>query len=167
MLPDDTGSASRRAWEAKAIRFPMSPFVCRPPPIDGRGPSAEAQLTNRRFSVWLLDRWRHSRFRSAWSLFRCKPSARQNRQDAFPSICLLHKGCGSRVRQQYLCAKEGVVVERAEMVKGYEFAKDQYVEFTPAEIKALAASSPIARSTRSVISITTAHYADGIGASEV
>ena len=55
------------------------------------------------------------------------------------SFNLLHKGCGSRVRQQYLCAKEGVVVERAEMVKGYEFAKDQYVEFTPAEIKALEA----------------------------
>ena len=29
------------------------------------------------------------------------------------------------------------VVERDEMVKGYEFAKDQYVRFTPEEIKAL------------------------------
>jgi DNA end-binding protein Ku len=53
------------------------------------------------------------------------------------SFNLLHKGCGSRLRQQYLCIKEGTVVERDEMVKGYEFAKDQYVTFSPEEIKAL------------------------------
>ena len=50
---------------------------------------------------------------------------------------LLHKKDGSRLKQQYICAKEGVVVERQDMVKGYEFAKDQYVMFTPEEIKAL------------------------------
>jgi DNA end-binding protein Ku len=49
----------------------------------------------------------------------------------------LHKGCGSRLKQQYLCIKEEVVVPREEMVKGYEFAKDQYVMFTPDELKAL------------------------------
>jgi DNA end-binding protein Ku len=53
------------------------------------------------------------------------------------SFNLLHKGCGSRLKQQYICQKEGVVVERDEMVKGYEFAKDQYVTFNPEEIKAL------------------------------
>jgi DNA end-binding protein Ku len=53
------------------------------------------------------------------------------------SFNLLHKACGSRLRQQYLCLKEGVVVERDDMVKGYEFAKDQYVTFEPEEIKAL------------------------------
>jgi DNA end-binding protein Ku len=53
------------------------------------------------------------------------------------SFNLLHKTDGSRLKQQYLCQKEGVVVERDEMVKGYEFAKDQYVQFTPEEIKAL------------------------------
>ena len=53
------------------------------------------------------------------------------------SFNLLHKSDGSRLRQQYVCQKEGVVVERDEMVKGYEFAKDQYVQFTPEEIKAL------------------------------
>jgi DNA end-binding protein Ku len=51
------------------------------------------------------------------------------------SFNLLHSTCGSRLKQQYLCAREGVVVERAEMVKGYEFAKDQYVTFTPEELK--------------------------------
>src|ERR1700736_5503462 len=53
------------------------------------------------------------------------------------SFNLLHKTDGSRLKQQYVCQKEGVVVERDEMVKGYEFAKDQYVLFTPEEIKAL------------------------------
>src|SRR5215467_5010883 len=53
------------------------------------------------------------------------------------SFNLLHKSDGSRLKQQYVCQKEGVVVEREEMVKGYEFAKDQYVRFSPEEIKAL------------------------------
>lgn len=53
------------------------------------------------------------------------------------SFNLLHKGCGSRLKQQYLCAREDVPVARDEMVKGYEFAKDQYVMFTPEELKAL------------------------------
>ncbi len=53
------------------------------------------------------------------------------------SFNLLHKTDGSRLRQQYICQKDGAVVERDDMVKGYEFAKDQYVRFTPEEIKAL------------------------------
>jgi DNA end-binding protein Ku len=53
------------------------------------------------------------------------------------SFNLLHKTCGSRLKQQYVCAKEEVVVERADMVKGYEFSKDQYVTFTPEELKEL------------------------------
>lgn len=51
------------------------------------------------------------------------------------SFNLLHKDCGSRLRQQYVCQREGVPVDRADMVKGYEFAKDQYVTFTPDELK--------------------------------
>ncbi len=54
------------------------------------------------------------------------------------SFNLLHKPpCGSRLKQQYICAKEDVPVAREDMVKGYEFAKDQYVVFTPEELKAL------------------------------
>src|SRR4051795_2972809 len=53
------------------------------------------------------------------------------------SVNLLHKACGSRLKQQYLCVKEDVVVPREEMAKGYEFAKDQYVMFSPEELKAL------------------------------
>jgi DNA end-binding protein Ku len=53
------------------------------------------------------------------------------------SFNLLHKTCGSRLKQQYFCVKEEVPVAREDMVKGYEFAKDQYVMFTPEELKAL------------------------------
>jgi len=53
------------------------------------------------------------------------------------SFNLLHKGCGSRLKQQYFCVKEEVAVAREDMVKGYEFAKEQYVVFTPEELKAL------------------------------
>ncbi|MBP7148697.1 MAG: Ku protein [Acidobacteria bacterium] len=49
----------------------------------------------------------------------------------------LHKTCGSRLRQQYICPQDNVVVPREDMVKGYEFAKDRYVTFTDEEIKAL------------------------------
>ena len=64
------------------------------------------------------------------------------------SFNLLHN-CGSRLKQQYVCLKEGVVVERADMIKGYEFDKDRYVTFTPAELKALEES---ARHTIDIIS---------------
>ncbi len=53
------------------------------------------------------------------------------------SFNLLHAKDGSRLRQQYVCAQDGEKVERDEMVKGYEFAKDRYVTFTAEELKAL------------------------------
>ena len=49
----------------------------------------------------------------------------------------LHKKDGARLKQQYVCSKDGEKVEKDEMVKGYEFTKGQYVIFTPAELKAL------------------------------
>ncbi|HMK86454.1 MAG TPA: Ku protein [Steroidobacteraceae bacterium] len=53
------------------------------------------------------------------------------------SFNLLRQKDGSRVKQQYIAVTDGKPVERSEMVKGYEFAKDQYVMFTPEELKAL------------------------------
>lgn len=53
------------------------------------------------------------------------------------SFHMLHAKDGARLKQQYICAQENVVVPRDEMIKGYEFAKDQYVTFTPEELKAL------------------------------
>jgi DNA end-binding protein Ku len=60
--------------------------------------------------------------------------------DSAPAISfnLLHGKCGTRLKQQYVCPKDGEIVPRADMVKGYEFAKDQYVTFTDEEIKAFA-----------------------------
>ncbi len=49
----------------------------------------------------------------------------------------LHAKCGSRIKQQLLCPVCNVVVERAELVKGYEFAKEQYVRFSEDELKQL------------------------------
>src|SRR4051812_23714281 len=53
------------------------------------------------------------------------------------SFNMLHKKCGSRLKQQYICTKENEIVTRDDTIKGYEFAKDQYVVFTPEELKAL------------------------------
>src|SRR6266516_6623791 len=49
----------------------------------------------------------------------------------------LHQKCGGRIRQQQICPTCNEVVERSALVKGYEFAKDQYVQFTEEELKAL------------------------------
>ncbi len=46
----------------------------------------------------------------------------------------LHEKCGSRIKQQLLCPACNEVVERSSLVKGYEFAKDQYVRFTQEEL---------------------------------
>jgi len=48
---------------------------------------------------------------------------------------------GSRVKQKYWDPKEDRLVEREELVKGYEFAKDQFVLFEPEELKVLDAQS--------------------------
>jgi DNA end-binding protein Ku len=49
----------------------------------------------------------------------------------------LHAKCGNRLRQQMICPVDNEVVDRSQIVKGYEFQKDQYVRFTDEEIKAL------------------------------
>ena len=48
---------------------------------------------------------------------------------------------GSRLKQQMISAKTGEVVPKEEIVKGYEFAKDQYVLFTPDELKVIEAAA--------------------------
>ena len=53
----------------------------------------------------------------------------------------VHKKDGSRVKQQLVNSRTGEVVPREEIVKGYEFAKDQYVLFEAEELKALEAAA--------------------------
>ena len=55
------------------------------------------------------------------------------------SFNMLHKKCGSRVKMQFVCPTDNEVVERSDTVKGYEYAKGQYVQFTEEELKALEA----------------------------
>lgn len=51
----------------------------------------------------------------------------------------LNKKTSSRLKQQYVSLDDGQPVAKDDMVKGYEFAKGQYVVFTPEELKALEA----------------------------
>ena len=54
---------------------------------------------------------------------------------------LLHTKCGSRVQNRYHCPVCNVTVEREDRVRGYEFAKDEYVQFTEAELESLETES--------------------------
>ena len=51
------------------------------------------------------------------------------------SFNMLHRDDLQRVKQQYYCPADNRVVERSEIVKGYEFRKDEYVVIEPEEIK--------------------------------
>jgi len=55
------------------------------------------------------------------------------------SFNMMWKERGVRVRQQYIDPADGTVVPRDEIVKGYEFAKDQYVLFTKEELEVVEA----------------------------
>jgi len=51
------------------------------------------------------------------------------------SFNMLHRDDLQRVKQQYICPGENRVVDRSEIVKGYEFRKGEYVVIEPEEIK--------------------------------
>jgi len=53
----------------------------------------------------------------------------------------IDKKDGSRIKQQLVNPRSGEVVPREEIVKGYEFAKGQYVLFEPEELKTLEAAA--------------------------
>jgi DNA end-binding protein Ku len=52
---------------------------------------------------------------------------------------MLHPETKTRVQQQYITPASGEVVSRSSLVKGYEYARGQYVVFTEEELKALEA----------------------------
>lgn len=54
-----------------------------------------------------------------------------------PSFNLLHTKCGSRIKQQRFCPVCNEVIERQDLIKGYEIEKNQYVKVTDEELKAL------------------------------
>jgi DNA end-binding protein Ku len=47
----------------------------------------------------------------------------------------LHRTDHHRVKQQLICPLDGQVLERSDIVKGYEYRKDEYVIVEPEEIK--------------------------------
>ena len=53
----------------------------------------------------------------------------------------INRDTGARVKYQYVDAQSGEAVERDNLVKGYEFARNQYVTFEPDELKAIEAQS--------------------------
>ena len=53
------------------------------------------------------------------------------------SFHLIHAKCGSRIKQQQICPVCNLVLSREDLVRGYELAKDQYVQFTEAELEGL------------------------------
>ena len=55
------------------------------------------------------------------------------------SFNLLHAKDLSRIQQKIFCPVEGAIIERSELVRGYEVAKDRYVTFTDEELKKLEA----------------------------
>jgi DNA end-binding protein Ku len=57
------------------------------------------------------------------------------------SFNLLHEKCGGRIKQQQVCPTCNEVLDRSSLVKGYEFAKEQYVRFTEEELKKLETDS--------------------------
>src|SRR5215813_13011986 len=62
-------------------------------------------------------------------------------QDQHIAFHWLHEKCGSRVQNRYFCPVCNVAVERDDRGRGYEFAKDQYVQFTDAELESLETES--------------------------
>ncbi|HTJ43030.1 MAG TPA: Ku protein [Kofleriaceae bacterium] len=49
----------------------------------------------------------------------------------------IHETCGSRVKMQWYCPTDDEVVERSDLIKGYEVSKGRIVTFEPDELKAL------------------------------
>jgi DNA end-binding protein Ku len=54
-----------------------------------------------------------------------------------PSFHLVHAECGGRIRQQIYCPTCDRVVERSELIRGYEVSKGEYVTFTAEELQTL------------------------------
>jgi DNA end-binding protein Ku len=50
---------------------------------------------------------------------------------------MVHRECGTPVKQRYYCPTHDRLVEKDEIAKGYEYAKGQYVQFNDEELKAL------------------------------
>src|SRR5215471_5158143 len=62
-------------------------------------------------------------------------------KDQHIAFNLLHAKYGSCVQNRYYCPVCNVTVEREDRIRGHEFAKDAYVQFTEAELERLETAS--------------------------
>jgi DNA end-binding protein Ku len=71
----------------------------------------------------------------------------------------IHKSCGSRINQQLFCKTCDRTVERTEIIKGFEEAKDKYLLIEPSEIEAIA---PRSSTTMEIVQFVEAREVDPI-----
>src|SRR6201984_1954191 len=75
------------------------------------------------------------------------------------SFNMLHRDDLQRVKQQYYCPADNRVVERNEIVKGYEFRKGEYVVIEPDEIKKI---EPQTAKTMEILEFVKAREVDPV-----
>jgi len=75
------------------------------------------------------------------------------------SFNMLHRTDHSRLKQQYICQAENVVVDRSDIVKGYEYRKDEYVVVEPEEIKKI---EPQTAKTMEILEFVKANDVDPV-----
>jgi len=75
------------------------------------------------------------------------------------SFNMLHRDDMSRLKQQYYCPVDSRVVERDEIVKGYEYRKDEYVIIEPEEIKKI---EPKTAKTMEILEFVKAKDVDAV-----
>jgi DNA end-binding protein Ku len=61
--------------------------------------------------------------------------------DRSVSFNLLHKKCGSRLRNRIFCPVCNQAVERQDLVRGFEYNKGEYAKLTDAELEAIEAEA--------------------------
>ena len=75
------------------------------------------------------------------------------------SFNMLHRTDHSRLKQQYVCQAENVVVDRSDIVKGYEYRTDEYVVIEPEEIKKI---EPKTAKTMEILEFVKANDVDPV-----
>jgi DNA end-binding protein Ku len=75
------------------------------------------------------------------------------------SFNMLHRDDLQRVKQQLFCPADNRVVERSEIVKGYEYRKDEYVVVEPEEIKKI---EPKTAKTMEILEFVKAEEVDPV-----
>lgn len=75
------------------------------------------------------------------------------------SFNMLHRDDLSRLKQQYVCLVDNQIVERSEVVKGFEYRKGEYVVLEPQEISEI---SPLTTETMNILEFVQSSEVDSI-----